>query len=369
MRQQTVLTTNVIYPNDTVFVGDNVFISLSDSVYPTGAVIALTNMATLKTIELTYISELKNLTIDLTDSVRRLHQVGGCTMNCKVKVYSDKFYSGTFSFNFDTLDGKSLVHRQHGSTRTVYLYDPEDLTKVNLFFIGSGSFRTGNTSVPIIYNGRNSLNLSSWITGEGEYTGCYCYKCKGGGGGGGGIDETSRVEIVDAAVTINSALVSLTYHDVDSQPPKEDVKGGSVWADSKLNLADYCIRFIYQNHCDDFDFFKVKYYDTDGCLRYLGGKIINETTESKRKNYLGIRDSIFKDVSQKHIESSSIQVKVAYEDLRRDSYYSDILLAENVWFENYDGEWMPCSVADSKITVKSEDSADVEITYELMKQN
>lgn len=365
MRTTTVLTTQVTYPDSTVFVGDNIPISFSDSTYPTGAEVSVTNMATMKTVDLVYISELKNLTLDLTDTVRRLHQVGGCSMNVKVKVYSDKFYSGTFSFNIYTLDGKSLVHRQHGSTRTVYLYDPEDLTKVNLFFIGSGSFSAGGSSYPIIYSGRNNLNLSSWITSEGEYTGCYCYKCKGGGG----EDETTRVEIIDANPSIRSAVVSLQYHDVDKQPPKSDVKGGSVWADSRVNLADYCIRFIYQGYCDDFDFFKVKYYDTDGCLRYLGGKIKSETTEGKRKNYLGIRDSIFKDISQRHLESSSIQVKVAYDDLRRDSYYSDILLAENVWFRNYNGDYVPCSVVDSKITVKSEDTADVEITYELLKQN
>ena len=180
MRTTTVLTTQVTYPDSTVFVGDNIPISFSDSIYPTGAEVSVTNMATMKTVDLVYISELKNLTLDLTDTVRRLHQVGGCSMNVKVKVYSDKFYSGTFSFNIYTLDGKSLVHRQHGSTRTVYLYDPEDLTKVNLFFIGSGSFSAGGSSYPIIYSGRNSLNFSSWITSEGEYTGCYCYKCKGG---------------------------------------------------------------------------------------------------------------------------------------------------------------------------------------------
>lgn len=364
MRQTTVNTVIVSYPEQTVFTADNIFISLSDSNYTVGAEISITNMSTLQTKTLTYISELKDLTFDIGDVIRMLHREGGSSINVKVKVYTDMFYVGTFSFNLQTLDGRSLPQRSHGSARTFYVYDPSELYKFHLFLVGTGALTVdGGSNIPVTQIGRNSFNLQNTITTYGEHQWCYAMGVKGGD-----IEEKSyeSVEITNVEPSVFSGVVSLYYH--TPQPvPTDPIKGGGVWNDERMNLAEFCGRIIFDEACDDFDFFELMYYDTDGCVRYLGGKIQSETTQSKGKNFVGVRDSVFRDISHRHIEEASGTVKVAFNDLRRDSYYSDILLSPHVYFKNYAGDWMPCSIADSKITVKSEDYADLELNIELYK--
>lgn len=367
MRTQQVNTVTVTYPNSTVFTADNIFISLSDTVYPVGAEISVTNMHTMQTKNLVYVSELKNLTFDIGDTVRMLHEEGGCSINVKVAVYTDMFYVGTFAFNMQTLDGRSLPQRSHGSARTFYIYDPAELYKFQMFLVGTGALRVnGGNNIPVTRSGRNSFNLQSTITTFGEHNLCYYMGVKGGGGGD-HKDYVSGVEITNVEPSVFDAVVSLDYHDLDPIP-SDPIKGGGVWNDSREDLSRYCARLIYDEACSDFDFFELMYYDTDGCVRYLGGRLQSETIQSKQQNFVGVRQSVYHDISQKHLEEASGTVKVAFSDLRRDSYYQDILLSPHVYFRNYGGDWLPCSIADSKITVKSEDYADLELNVELFKQ-
>lgn len=365
MRTIQVNTSQVTYPDATVFTGDNIFISVSDATYPVGAEISVTNIATLQTKTLVYVSELKNLTFDIRDTVKMLHAEGGSTLNIKVKVYNDMFYTGTFAFNVQTLDGRSMPQRSHGSARTFYIYSPDELYKFYMFLAGSGSLYVNGTSIPVVSGGRNTFNLQQMVISTGEHSLCYYMGVKSGGSGA--PDQSTRVEITDVEPWTVSAVVSLNYHDMDPEP-SEQIKGGGVWSDSKMDLAKYCSRLVYEDHCDDFDFLELSYWDTDGCFRYLGGKIISETTETSKENFTGVRHSVYRDISQKYINESDGKVKVAFEDLRRDSYYSDILLSDHVYFRNYNGDWLPCSIVDSKITVKSDEYSDLELEVELYRQ-
>ena len=239
------------------------------------------------------------------------------------------------------------------------------LVKFQLYLVGTGALTVdGGSNIPVTQIGRNSFNLQNAITTFGEHQWCYAMGVKGGE-----IEEKSyeSVEITNVIPSCFSGVVFLDYQ--TPQPvPTDPIKGGGVWNDERMNLAEFCGRIIFDEACDDFDFFELMYYDTDGCVRYLGGKIQSETTQSKGKNFVGVRDSVYRDISHRHIEEASGTVKVAFNDLRRDSYYSDILLSPHVYFKNYAGDWMPCSIADSKITVKSEDYADLELNVELFKQ-
>lgn len=364
MRTTNINTVTVTYPNSNVFVYDNIFIQLSDSLYPVGAEINVTNMSSLETKTLVYISERKNLTITLNDVVRRLHMVGGCTLNVKVKAYTDRFYVGTFFFNMETLDGRSMPQRSHGAARTFYVYDQSELQKFQLFLSGSGSLSIGGHSFPVIGGGKNSFDLLSTVTTSGEHPFCYQYGAKGGGG----EDKTLSIEITGVEPSVFSAAAMLNYYDIDTQPPADEIKGGGVWSDTKTNLARFCGSIVLAEPCTGFDFMELLYFDTDGCIRYLGGKIQSETTTAKKQNYVGERNSVYRDISQRHTEESGVTVKLAFEDVRRDAYPQDVLLSEHLWFKNYGGDWLPCSLVDSKITVKSDDEMDLELEVELLKQ-
>ena len=136
MRKTTVNTSED--PNSTIWVGDNCTISISDPIYSVGLKVNITNQSTNKTKELIYISEIKNLTLDISDTIRKLFVSGGTSFNVKVSCYSGGFYTGQFGFNTYCLDGKTLTSRKHGSTRTVYVYSQDDLAKLGFVFSGTG---------------------------------------------------------------------------------------------------------------------------------------------------------------------------------------------------------------------------------------
>ena len=366
MRTIAISTTQVTYPNSTVWTSDNIFISLSDDVYPVGCQISITNVSTLKTRTLTYISELKNLTLDIGDTVRLLSDESGSTINIKISVYTDQFFVGSFAFNIQTLCGRTLTSRSHGSARTFYVYSYDELYKFHLMLTGTGALRVnGGNNIPVTMSGRNSFNLQNYINSTGNYDLCYYMGVKGGGIGS--KDYVTSVDIVDVNPSVFSAVASLTFRELDPVPT-DPIKGGGIWEDSRIDLSRYCMKLIYDEPCSDFDFFEIRYWDTDGCMRYLGGKVASTTTTSKQKNYVGARNSVYRDISQRHIEEANETVKVLFSDIRRDAYFEDVLLSPHVYFKNYAGEWMPCSVADSKITIKSDEYSDLELQIETWKQ-
>ena len=362
MRSRTINGTEVIYPNSIVWNGDNTQISLSNSTYNVGAQITVKNNATGKQKELIYASELKNLTFNLNDTLRSLFTYGGCTINVMVTVYTAGYQNGSFGFNMNMLNGKTLPNRKHGSTRTVYVYDDDELASTQFLFSGYGTLTVNSTVLPVSGSGRRAFNLLPYINRSGEWWLCYKYGDKSP------YDkETDTIQVLGVKEFSTSAVLSLQFDSRDTQPAVKEIRGGDVWNDSQVNLADYCIRVVREDPCDDFDFFLVRYYDTDGCLRYLGGKIDSETTNSKQKNYYRPDNSVYKNISRKHIEDFSGTLKVSYPELRRDSYWQDILLAEKIEFKNYDGEWTECSLATSKVTVKTQECDDVQIEYEIYK--
>lgn len=363
MRVNLINGTTVTYPDSTVWIGDNMPVSLSNPTYTVGADIVVTNMASLKSKQLIHVSELKNLMFSLNDAVRSLFSYGGCDMNVKVSVYTDGFFDDSFGFNIKVLEGKTLPNRSHGSTQTVYAYSIDDLYKMSFIFAGTGQLSANGHSFPVVSPGYNSFDFRSYITHSGTYQLCYRYGAKGGG-----QDTTTRIEITDVNnITPFSAVTNLSFSDIDDQPSQDEIKGGGIWNDEQINLVDYCIDLVWEDSCDDFNFFKVRYFDTDGCLRYLGGKIESETTNSKQDNYYRSDNYVYRNISRKHFKDMSGTVKVVYPDLKRNSYWSDILLADRIDFLSYDGNWIECSLVTSKATVKSEDSEDVSLEFELYK--
>lgn len=378
MRKTTVNTSEVTYPNSVIWVGDNCTISISDPIYTVGLKVNITNQSTNKTKELIYISEIKNLTLDISDTIRKLFVSGGTSFNIKVSCYTGGFYNGQFGFNTYCLDGKTLTSRKHGSTRTIYVYSQDELAKVQFVFSGTGGLNVNGHNMPVVGTGRTTFDLRPYITHAGEYQLCYRYGIKtanvqqaesmqGINRSGDDVrtDVTSRVEITNVESSTFSASVALQFSDIDSQPSVDRINGGGVWNDEKVNLADFCIRLVYENICDNFNVFKVRYFDTDGTMRYLAGKIDTETVNSKQKNYYHNDGSVYRNISRKKIETASDTVKVKYQDLRRDSYWSDILLAERIDFLNYNGDWMQCSIVTNKVSVNSDESDDVTLEFEL----
>lgn len=362
MQTATIGNFEITYPDTTAYLHDNLLIKVkSNANLPVGAEIQLTDLASNKYRKLKYLSETSEIVFSLNDSIRSLYH-DAMSFNITMRLYENGIYKTAYGFYLDILNGRTLPLRRHGSDLTIYMYRHEDLSKVGLILPASGSLSVNNCQFSVVSGGYKAINLSDCITATGEYDLCYNSQEKGG------VITESVVKIVNVESTSPfGAVAQLQFADTSSEIPSGD-KGGSIWKDDNFSLESYCIKLIYQEACDDFDFFLCRYLNTDGVMRYLGGKVVEETTESKGENFYRMDISTpIRDISRRYLTECADTVKVAYSDLRRDSYWSDILLANKVEFLNYNGEWFECSIKTSKFIVSSEESQDVELDFEILK--
>lgn len=363
MQNITIGNFEITFPDTTAYLHDNILIKLKSVInQPVGAEIRITDLASNQYRKLKYLSETSEIVFSLNDSIRSLYH-DSMGFNVTLRLFENGLYKTAYGFYFDVLNGRTLPLRRHGSTRTIYAYDEDDLNKVGFIFPASGNLSVNGNILPIVSGGYSSLDLRPYVTNAGEYQLCFQAGVKGGVS-----SAESIVKIVNVGdVTPFSGVAQLQFADTSGDIPDGD-KGGSIWKDDQFNLENYCVNLIYNSVCDDFNVFKVRYLDTDGITRYLGGKIVEETTESKGENFYRMDISTpIKDISRRYLTECADTVKVAYSDLRRDSYWSDILLADKVEFLNYNGDWFECSVKTSKVTVSSEESQDVELEFEILK--
>lgn len=366
MRQTTISNITVTYPDAITWLHDNICVTLNGTLgnQKVGAEITVTNTATGGVRTLRHLSELNTLVFPLNDSFMSLWK-DNSAYNVVVKLYNGSWSAGSFGFDTEVLNGQTLPLRRHGSTRTIYAYSEEDLHKVQVLWPASGAVGVGGCSFVVPYEGILGLDLRNCVTGTGQWNMCYDSAAKNPSP----QDSESGmagVSIVDVnGITTTGAVAQLWFADTSGEIGQD--KGGGIWDDEKFPMESYCIRLIYEEPCDGgFDFFKVRYTDTDGCIRYLGGRILEQTTDRDAENYYRLdADSVLRNISRRHITSSSGTVKVGYDSLRRDSYWTDILLSDKVEFLNYNGDWVECSVVSDKVTVKSAESEDVTIEYEL----
>lgn len=359
MRETTIGGVKLTYPESTTWLDDNIYIKVTNiGGGNTGARIVVTNPSTGRYMKHIYMSEMSEVVFDLRDTFKALYD-DNLTFNVSVDLYSWNLFDGTFSFTLTMLDGKSIPGRPHGSTRTVYAYAPEDLIKVGFIFNNTGSLFVNGTSFPIISMGFNQINFNGVITDTGTWNACFDSGAKGG---------ESKIRIAGVEdITPFAGVVRLEF-DTGSKDNPDAGKGGSVWEDDVFNMDDYCIRIIYEEPCEKFDFFKVRYKDSDGIIRYLGGKIVSQKTSASGENiYRPDLELPFRNLSRKFITETSETVKVFYSMLRRDSYWSDILLSNNIEFMDVNGEWLSCSVVTNNVEVKSDETQDVTLEFELYK--
>ncbi len=350
------------YPDSTVWLDDNILIELKTSLPqgPVGGNVTIRNSATGMTLVQRYISEMKSVVFDIRDSVNSLY-TDNLTFDVKVDAYDNLYnaYAGSYSFNLTALDGKSIPGRRHGSARTIYLYGPSDLVKTGLYFNNTGVLRMNNRTFNVITPGFTQFDLSAVLAEPGVYRACFDAGAKPG------IPTIATTGV--EGITAKSAVVRISI-----TTGKEDVKtagkGGQLWKKDIFDFDDYCINFVYEQPCEDFDFLKVRYKDTDGILRYLGGRVISDKTSAEGENYY--RPSTgnpYRNLSRKHLKEASGTVKVFYPMLRRDSYWNDILLAGNIEFLGTNDEWLPCSLVTKSVEVNHNESQDVTLEYQLYK--
>lgn len=345
MRTNTILNTTITYPDEIVWLHDNNVIKLVSNA-AVGADVTVIDPAG-RSHELSYYSEMSTLMFVLDEVLEMLYDGNLGTWTCKVKVYDVGFEVGGFGFTFKVLDGKSFITRSHGMSHTIYVYSDEDLYKLQIYSPASGQAVISNWGFNC-YPGINQYNLQSVITSEGEYSFC--------------LQSSSSVPSVvtvtnDTAVNPTTSIIDFSF--VPGYDPNAK-SGGDIWDESK-DIFPVCHRIVYESHCEDYDFAELRYVDTDGCIRYLGGKVIEEIDEVEDNGFGRVTTDVWKKNPSRWSTSSNKVIKIYFEDIARTAYPGDIIYSSSIQLKTWDGEWREVRLKTNSITTTDEDFIDFEI--------
>lgn len=322
MRFQTVIgLINFGFPDEVCFVNDRNTITLgymgigSQTV---GAVLTLTNQQG-ETATLMYNSEQPNLTFNLFSTLKKMmHFDFYNVVTVTGAVMCGETSANITPFTLKCVDGRTLLSRQHNSERIIYYYDQSDLTGLQFLMREAGTI--------------NSYPVQSGI-----------------------IKQNLSYHNGDFSVTIVEGGVTHVVH------VKKSSLGGGADYDTDC-LSDTDEGGI--NEISDGGLFRVRYYNTDGCQRFLIGKI------TSRKRTVGLTDwradDLVRHTPNAMLTQTTDEITVGFPDIARESYAEDILYSPSVEYCNLNGEWMPCTISSKNIQLKEWDSNDIEITFRVL---
>lgn len=361
MRTLTYSTVTVNYPDQIVWLGDNNCINIvntnSSSSARIGAKITITNPSTGNRKLLTYMSDLKNITFNISDTLRGLFSSNG-SFTIRVDAYttSDSHVYHTFNFTMNVLNGKSLPSKSHGVERTVYCYDSTEASGLDFFFPTSGRFIWGSHTT-VVNAGISNINVSSYVTTEGTYRAQFISD-----------DGIPSTEITSATnETVNSAVLNLTFTEPSGQILSQ--RAGDVWADTQGAVQPYYLNIERVAICDEFDAIEFRYTNTDGCRRYIAGRIIEQDFSSKQNDYYkSTYNVIYNNIAYAHKVENDNTLVVCFDDIKRNAFLSDIELSTDIEFKNYNGDWIPCILNSKIVKITDSDVQDYELEFTINKQ-
>lgn len=351
---------NIKYPESTIWLQDNNVIRVDGTAAGTGVEIDITANASGEVRTLRYMGQLSYIVFSLDDTLLNLYHQGSMSYSVTIRVYRNMVLDGTFSFPITLLNGKSYPNRSHGADRTIYIYHPEMLRKIQLWSDTAGVLNVHNEPVEI-RAGYNAINMTQLITYQGVHRCCFST--------GSSIPST-QIESVNP-ITPNSAVINLSFvsYTPGSRVDEMSAKGGDVWDETKYDTDNWCIDIVYDVPCGDANTLIFHYLNADGFDRYIAGKILDETIKNDREPYFRMSDSTnIRNYPLSHVTSDQRTVRVGFEDIAKDAYLIDICSSPLIEYINYAGEWEPCVCATDKLSVGADDSQDYEIEFFLNRE-
>lgn len=269
---RTATTTNnvkVVYPDEIVWMGDNNWCDLTNTLNdPVGALLVITINGNSYNKE--YNSQLNYERFSF-DDVLRISTPG--TVTVKIQVTAN----GTVdfvSFTFQLYYGRTLTSRHHGSVTDVLL--PIGVTSVDIFTpLEGGTMYIGG--VGSVFTGPKIDTFA--ITSCGQY-----------------------VNFFDNRLT---------------QVPKWF---GDLWNEEKKpwhTIKTHCV-------CPSDNGIVVKYYDTDGCLRYAVGEVI-KVKDAAKNTEVRRRDSVIADIGKRIVSEFATEITIGIADVPKGAYLEDII--------------------------------------------
>lgn len=351
MRTYTSNGITLTYQDQVVWLGDSNVITVEayDINDKVGAEIIIRHPAGEETRTIRHFSEMYKLLFVIDDALLALvdDNIGQYTI--QVNAYKNGAYAFTRSFSFQLLKGKSFTNQSHAIGRTIYIYSPEELYKLQIFSPASGVFTCNNESYGLT-RGLNQFNLMDELTDTGTYT--YCLN----------NSQVQPIAIISGDYPKTPNIQNLQYTLIRSGYSVDITEtGGDIWRYDDT-IFPVCGSIVYDEACWNNDFVEFMYTDTDGCIRYIGGKLATETNAVGGTTYYRTEgDNIFRNIPRRHIEATKRTIKVGLVGIATDAYPQDILYSNEVFMRMYDGEWWPVVIGNEKIEIKSGDTQDIEL--------
>lgn len=311
MRNQLIMgKVNMSYPDEVAFVNDRNTIELqyigagTDTV---GAAFTLTNEQGTA-VNIAYNSEQQHLLFNLFSVLKKL--IGDDTYNVVTvtgSIVCGETATNIHPFVIKTVDGRTLHSRPHNSERIIYFYNNDELLGVPFLSLYGGTVN-GFT----VQSGVNKFNLSN----------------------NGRIPDTFQVEQVDGEYTRKITFLRAAI-------------GGD---------SEYCI--------EGGGVLKFRYFNVDGCLRYLQGIITNR---KRSVGYTDFRaDNLVRHTPNGMITQTTDEVTVGFPSVARETYAEDILFSPIIEYMDVNGDWQPCIIASKSLSLNDWDSNDLEITFKVL---
>lgn len=349
MRQFNYQQITVTYPEKVVWLGDSncITIESSNSSDKVGADIIVRHPSGTSTRTITYISETNRLMFVLDDALKALNNDNIGEYSVQIGMFVNGARFRTITFGFQLLDGKSFTNRSHGISRTIYLYNSDEVSKIGIYSPSDGVLSAGTTTYDL-YEGLNQYNLGWMVNGNGRFSVCL---------------ESARTTpsvIISGDTPITPTSQELYYSVRGGGDPTVSVKGGDIWKGEE-DTFPICHTIVVDTTCGGTDFIELMYRDCDGCIRYIGGKLVKEVNKATGDAYTRTNGDVFKNIPRRHLTANSRTITAGFYDVATDAYLQDIRYSDQVWMRNYNDEWVPVVIASDSITVKSGDTQDIEM--------
>lgn len=298
---------SMLYPDVCAFTNDRNTITLqylgigNNTV---GGAFTLTNQQGTA-VNIAYNSEQKYLVFNLFSVLKKL--INNDVYNVVTvtgSVVSGETATNIQPFTLNCIDGRTLHSRPHCSEKVIYYYDSDELNAVEILSLEGGTV-AGYT----VQAGINKFNLS-------HNTGNFTITQADG-------DMTRTIQFIAAAI------------------------GGDT---------DFCI--------EEGGIFRVRYLNTDGCIRFLQGKITSRKRSVADTEWRA--DNLVRHTPNGMITQTTDEVTVGFPSVARESYAEDIMFSPYVEYMNIAGEWQPCVISSKSISLNDWKQNDMEITFKVL---
>lgn len=293
-----------------------------------------------------------HILFDISDNIKNGLQEGVKIDSFSITITFTNISFTSFTYTLIVNEGKSFITKPHGSSDVILLYNQDELSNIEIWAPFSSNANINGNTYQV--NHFTTLDLSGEITSEGEYTMC--------------LEPADKATLPPIVDNITDQYITPYSSEILWEAAEQeagDSYPGNIW--SRCEQDKKCYTIIYEEPCCDFPFVELKYWNTDGCDRYIGGKLLNENDSSKYKmivskyqydpfNASPWQYNEVRNVNNYFSTENSKVLRVGVKDVPAGLELNDIVYSKRLWMRDYSGNWIHCVLNDFNVNYNNQDS-------------